>query len=39
MGAKDDHSDEPSFQDFTKKWIRSVDRGGLFLVKDEVYSL
>ena len=38
MGAKDDHRGEMSFQDFSKKWITSINRGGLFLINDGVFS-
>ena len=38
MGANDSCSGEESFLDFTKMWILSKYRGGLFLIKDEVDS-
>lgn len=30
-------TEEENFQEFTKRWITAVNRGGLFFVKDEVY--
>ncbi len=32
-------SAEESLQMFTKRWVTAVNRGGLFLLKDEVYML
>ena len=36
-GEENLDTDGSSFQDFTKKWIQKINRGGLFLIKDEVY--
>ena len=30
---------EDTYLEFTKKWIRAVDRGGLFRISNEVYVL
>ena len=32
-------SQEESDLQYTKRWIRAVDRGGLFRINDEVYVL
>ncbi len=33
-----EEEEEESLLSFTTRWIRAVDRGGLFIVNDEVYS-
>ena len=39
MKAEEEEGEEASYLDFTKKWIKAVDRGGLFHIDDEVYVL
>ena len=41
MGVKgfSEDDNEELFHDFTMKWIKMVNRGGLFFIKDEVYML
>ena len=34
-----ENTEEETIQSYTKRWVNAVDRGGLFRVKDEVYSL
>ena len=41
MRASNDDDDESydSFISYTRKWTKAINRGGLFLIKDEVYLL
>ncbi len=36
--TKGEKEEEESLQSLTTRWIRAVDRGGLFIVNDKVYS-
>lgn len=38
MGEENSCSGKGTFFDFTKKWVSAKSRGGLFVIKDEVYS-
>jgi len=35
---ENDEEEEETLQSFTAQWISRVDRGGLFIIRDEVYS-
>ena len=37
MSEDSEEEDDDSYMEYTKKWIRTIDRGGLFRVNDEVY--
>jgi len=39
MQADDQTSETPSFFEYTTKWIKQVNRGGLFKVSDDAYHL
>lgn len=39
LEQEDNQEDDTSYQEYTTRWIRAIDRGGLFHVNDEVYVL
>lgn len=39
MSEGSEEENDESYLEYTKKWIRAIDRGGLFRINDEVYVL